>query len=292
MRQPPHHEVALERLRAQDVVLLLGFEGLRLDAVVEAERLRAEPRVRAHVALVARVGEPFAHLQVLFRVLVVQGGAAEAEQATYKGDWLVDEVGMKKCRRELTGKASQMVHLVLQPVKLHVRHVRKAARACSDHVLDDGLHGVVVHLAGFLVLVARLDPRLQQVLVEAVPEGAQRHVLLAPLAGLRVQVVRVQTLGLFDVLQDGTDRLDALPVHGIAGDVRQVRELQVERAELGQDAAAAAGPAVVFTDLLEVRGKALALLTWRKRLKERDCKNISTLRYSSYFGEVTTGILR
>lgn len=82
MRQPPHHEVALERLRAQDVVLLLGFEGLRLDAVVEAERLRTEPRVRAHVALVARVGEAFAHLQVLFRVLVVQGGAAEAKQAT------------------------------------------------------------------------------------------------------------------------------------------------------------------------------------------------------------------
>lgn len=125
-------------------------------------------------------------------------------------------------------------------------------------MLDDGLHGVVIHLAGFLVLVAGLDPRLQQVLVEAVPEGAQGHVLLAPLACLRVKVVWVQTLGLFDVLQHGTDRLDALPVHGIASDVRQVRELQVERAELGQDAASTAGPAVVFADLLEVRGKALA----------------------------------
>ena len=43
--------------------------------------------------------------------------------------------------------------------------------------------------------------------------------------------------------------LHLLRVHRVAGDVRQVRELHVEAAELGQDARAAARPAEVFRDL-------------------------------------------
>lgn len=69
---------------------------------------------------------------------------------------------------------------------------------------------------------------------------------LSPLARLGVQIVRVETLRLVQLLQHRADVLHALAVDGVAGDVAQVSVLEVDRAELGEDAAAAAGPAVVL----------------------------------------------
>uniref|UniRef100_A0A182QXJ0 Uncharacterized protein n=1 Tax=Anopheles farauti TaxID=69004 RepID=A0A182QXJ0_9DIPT len=85
MRQAPHDEVALERFRPQDVVLLLRLQRLRFHAVVEAERFRPEPGVRADVALVAGAGQTLANLQVLLRERIVQGPAAQPEQTTCRG---------------------------------------------------------------------------------------------------------------------------------------------------------------------------------------------------------------
>lgn len=162
-----------------------------------------------------------------------------------------------------------MLHLVVQMVELQVGHVHQSTVRCADHVRFDGGHRVVVHLARLRVRLAGLDPRLEQVLVEAVTEGAQRHVhcvriesttisvrlnnvhnrallTLSPHARLRVQIVRIQALRLLKVVEDLAHILHTLTVHRIACDVAQIRKLQMQRSKLGQNAAAAARPAVVL----------------------------------------------
>lgn len=72
---------------------------------------------------------------------------------------------------------------------------------------------------------------------------------MSPLARLRVQIVGIESLGLLQLLEDAPDILHLLPVHRVARDVAQVGKLQVQRAELGQDTAAATRPVVVLADL-------------------------------------------
>lgn len=72
-----------------------------------------------------------------------------------------------------------MIHFVIEMIKLQIRHVDQTLQRRSHHMLLDGGHRVVVHFARLRVRLARLDPRLEQVLVEAVAQRAQRHVLCA-----------------------------------------------------------------------------------------------------------------
>lgn len=62
---------------------------------------------------------------------------------------------------------------MLQPVELEIRDVCQSAGTCADHLIQNGQHCLVEHLAGFLIRLAGLQPGLQQVLVVAVAQSAQ-----------------------------------------------------------------------------------------------------------------------
>lgn len=69
-----------------------------------------------------------------------------------------------------------MIHFVIEMIKLQIRHVDQPLDGRSHHMRFDGRHRVVVHFACLSVRLAGLDPRLEQILVEAVAQRAQRHV--------------------------------------------------------------------------------------------------------------------
>lgn len=104
----------------------------------------------------AGVGDARRDLHVPLRVLVLQRTRPEPEKSA--------------------GETREMIHLVLQPVELQVRHVSQAAGALPHHVVHDGRHRLVVHLARLIVRLAGLQPRFEEVFVEAVAQCAQRHV--------------------------------------------------------------------------------------------------------------------
>lgn len=68
-----------------------------------------------------------------------------------------------------------MIHLVLKPVEFTLCEVGKAGDTLHNETVGDGSDGVHVHVSCHLILPARLDVRLDQVLVETVPQGSYRR---------------------------------------------------------------------------------------------------------------------
>lgn len=97
------------------------------------------------------------------------------------------------------------------------------------------LHGVHVHVAIELALAATLEPRLQEVLVEGVAGSTQRNVRVAPVAvpGINVIVIETSARAKIQSSEGGHHLLDLLAVHRLAGNVRQVIELETQRSKLG-----------------------------------------------------------
>ena len=87
-----------------------------------------------------------------------------------------------------------MVHLVLGATVLPLGDVGESGGGLFDQIVLDVEGGRVEHVLGDGVGFAGAKPLLEQVLVERVPEGTHRGVLLAPLARPGVQIVGVQGL--------------------------------------------------------------------------------------------------
>ena len=68
----------------------------------------------------------------------------------------------------ITGKAGEVIHLVLQPTVLVLCDVGQAARRGFDQLVLDVDGGLVEQLLGLPVPLAGPEPLLQQILVERV----------------------------------------------------------------------------------------------------------------------------
>lgn len=68
----------------------------------------------------------------------------------------------------LTCKTSKVIHFVFQSVEFTLSEVGEAGHTLHNEAVGDGSDGVHVHFSGYLVLPARLDVRLDQVLIETV----------------------------------------------------------------------------------------------------------------------------
>lgn len=72
---------------------------------------------------------------------------------------------------------------------------------------------------------------------------------MSPLAGLGVEIVRVESMWFLHALQKLPDVVHLVAVDTVARHVGEVAELHGQGAELGEDAGAAARPAVVLAAL-------------------------------------------
>ena len=80
------------------------------------------------------------------------------------------------------------------------------------------------------------EPLLQQIFVKRVAKSSDRSVLLAPLARLWIEVIRVKIFGTLGRYDNISNLLNLLDVLRVSGDLGQVSELHVQSAKLRQDA--------------------------------------------------------
>lgn len=88
----------------------------------------------------------------------------------------------------------------------------------------------------------------------------EKHELtLSPLSSLWIYVVRIESLRLVDNIEDFSHIFDFVSEHRIARDVTEVRELEVERTNLWENAAATACPTIIFRLLLKKKTRNISL---------------------------------
>lgn len=70
-----------------------------------------------------------------------------------------------------------MIHLILESLKFKVANVHQSCFGRLQHVLHYVKHGLVEQLSRFLIFLVALDPCLQQILVKAIAQGPDGHVI-------------------------------------------------------------------------------------------------------------------
>lgn len=72
---------------------------------------------------------------------------------------------------------------------------------------------------------------------------------LAPFSSFRIQIVGIQSFGFFKTLNKLPNMLNFVSIDRISRDITEVRELQMQSPEFGQNAGPSARPAVIFAVL-------------------------------------------
>ena len=68
-----------------------------------------------------------------------------------------------------------MLHLVVCSAILDVCEVENSGPSAHHQFLPDGCYSIIVHISGLHIMLAGYQPRLQQVLVETIPQSSQGH---------------------------------------------------------------------------------------------------------------------
>ena len=125
---------------------------------------------------------------------------------------------------------------MLQATVFVLGDVGQATWRRLDQLIFDVDGGFIKKLLCLSILLPGTEPLLQQIFVKRVAKSSDRSVLLAPLARLRIEVIRVKIFGTLGRYDNISNLLNLLDVLRVSGDLGQVSELHVQSAKLRQDA--------------------------------------------------------